>query len=717
MRWYSVRYVSRLHAKVQAFLEEGKTRRRSQEIVRGRLRWNSRGGVEDLGGGKRVARREVDVVKKRKLSAMAKLMWQRRRRWRGGVSSNEATPQPLHSHSFKIGHDLEAHENTHQEGQQVQGEEGRREGPGGCEGGGRGGGGGGQRTHEIVEAVFLGSRPSLLKSHMGRSLGSSAKDECKCSVGKTGAERSRIIDCAGRCAANVSVSVPMSGDGSNEGWGEGGRGGWLPVKLLCGQLLETRSLDISHPPRTSAHGCAICFALRVQESRHRWLFAAGQRVRAGTGSGGREERGGGGGGALMGLGVLKRTKGFERRLRREGDSQDADTSGQKRPTIEAKENSMIRDPQTETGTDNGGGGGGGRGRGGGGGNVNALPNSCSPALTETTVAHGDQSAGVVLAGVEGSGGCGRGETFFGLCGKAGGICSTASAALAPASVAFRGLVPSADWTRSEAANRVFSHLQTLPLPPGAPYWSFKKACKIAAELGCVSDWHGGQWREIQPFLHTRGYHREEQRVSLAASRSCISTLGFTHIHNRGRRCPVCLDPQRASRGVSKNELRLSFTASPLHNARGRRSWRRKNPNKDAVGATAPAPQGRSTHTQAKGNAGEGNAGDQSKRRATVLKRVVGEEGDEAVWKTSLPSGPRAPPKFVDQVVVEPPQNALGGSGSETLLWCDASPSARSPKAPAAVADSACDRSSCKGICMPAKFARALGLSSWACKCP
>jgi len=393
----------------------------------------------------------------------------------------------------------------------------------------------------------------------------------------------------------------------------------------------------------------------------------------------------------MGLGVLKRTRGCGRRLRMEGDSQDADTSG-----------SIMRDPQTETGTENGGGGGRGRGGGGGGGNANALPSSCSPALTEPTVVHGDQSAGVVLAGVERSGGCGQGETLlFGLCGRAGGVCSTASAALAPASVAFRGLVPSADWTRSEAANRVVSHLQTLPLPPGAPYWSFKKACKIAAELGCVSDWHGGQWREIQPFLPTRGYHREEQRVSLAASRSCISILGCTHVHNRGRRCPVCLVPQRASRGVSKNELDLSFATNPLHNARGRRSWRRKNPNKDAVGATAPAPQGRGTHTQANGDAGA-----QSKRRAAIIKRVVGEEGDEVVWKT------------VDQVGVERPQDALGGSGRETtLLRCDASPSAWSPKALAKVADNACDRSACTGICMPSKFARALGLSSWECKCP
>jgi hypothetical protein len=686
VRWYSARYVSRLHAKVQAFLEEGKTRRRSQESVSGRLGWNSRGGVEDLRGGKRVARREVDVVKKRKLSAMAKLMWQRRLRWRGGATSDEATPQPLPSHSFKIGHDLEAHEGAQEEGQRVQGEEGRREGAGGCEGGGRGGEGGGQRTHEIVEAVFLGSRPFLLKSHMGRM--PFVKDECEGSVRKTGAERPRAIACAGRCAANVSVSVPMSGDRSNERLGERGRGGRLPVKLLCGQLLETRGLDIYHPPRTSAHGCAICFALRVQESRKRWLLAAGQGVRVGTGSGGREG-GGGGGGALMGLGVLKRTRGFGRRLCREGDSQDADTSG-----------SIMRDPQTETGTENGGGGEGGGG-GGGGGNANALPSSSSPALKEPTVVHGDQSAGVVLVGVEGSGGCGRGETLFGLCGRVAGVCSTASAALAPVSVAFRGLVPSADWTRSEAANRVVSHLQTLPLPPGAPYWSFKRACKIAAELGCVSDWHGGQWREIQPFLPTRAYHREEQRVSLAASRSCISALGCTHVHNRGRRCPVCLDPQRASRCVSKNELRLSFATNPLHNARGRRSWRSKNPNKDAVGAPAPAPQGRGTHTQA-----NGDAGTQSKRRPAVIKRVVGEEGDEVVWKT------------VDQVGVEAPQDALGGSGSETtLLRCDASPSARSPKAPATVADNACDRSSCTGICMPSKFARALGLSSWACKCP
>ena len=144
----------------------------------------------------------------------------------------------------------------------------------------------------------------------------------------------------------------------------------------------------------------------------------------------------------------------------------------------------------------------------------------------------------------------------------------AAPALAPASVAFGKCLPAAQWTRWQDSNKVLAHLQSLPLPPGYPYWNFKEACKIAAELGCDADWHGGLWREMQPFLPTRS--QEGEAVRLAASSSVVSSVGHTHIHDRGVRCPVCPDPVKWSHGSLFGELSLAC-ATPTHATKGRRS--------------------------------------------------------------------------------------------------------------------------------------------------
>ena len=116
-----------------------------------------------------------------------------------------------------------------------------------------------------------------------------------------------------------------------------------------------------------------------------------------------------------------------------------------------------------------------------------------------------------------------------------------AAALAPARVVHGGSVPAADWTQSEKCNKVISNLEQIPLPTGAAYWNLKEACKIAATLGYGKDWHGGFWREIQPFLPTRPSPSDNgEEVYLAASRSTVSKAGQTHVHVRGKRCPLCL---------------------------------------------------------------------------------------------------------------------------------------------------------------------------------
>jgi len=75
------------------------------------------------------------------------------------------------------------------------------------------------------------------------------------------------------------------------------------------------------------------------------------------------------------------------------------------------------------------------------------------------------------------------------------------------------------------------------------------------------------------------------------------------------------------------------------------------------------------------------------------------ESDNAVWRT-----------LVERVGVQAPHSALGGSGSEAH---DTSVGAQTTTGPAAMA---LEASACMGTCMPAKFARALSLSSWACQC-